>query len=127
MEVPCVKRNALFAVHGLTAAQLMQAIDKLRAVGRLDTALRDNEVRVVVITGASMGIGEAIAKLFVDEGARVVLLSRDAGRAEAARGEQALVPAIGAYEQDMRDYVYPFMRMTMEHDKQFGGGALEGR
>ena len=42
--------------------------------------------KVVVITGASMGIGEAIAKLFVDEGARVVLLSRDAGRAEAARG-----------------------------------------
>ena len=35
--------------------------------------------KVVVITGASMGIGEAIAKLFVDEGARVVLLSRDAG------------------------------------------------
>jgi hypothetical protein len=27
----------------------------------------------------------------------------------------------------MRDYVYPFMRMTMEHDRQFGGGALEGR
>lgn len=32
-----------------------------------------------------MGIGEAIAKLFADLGARVVLLSRDAGRAEAAR------------------------------------------
>src|SRR4029079_19014877 len=42
--------------------------------------------KVVVITGASMGIGEALARLFVDEGARVVLLSRDAGRAEAARG-----------------------------------------
>jgi len=41
--------------------------------------------KVVVITGASMGIGEAIAKLFADERARVVLLSRDAGRAEAAR------------------------------------------
>ena len=41
--------------------------------------------KVVVITGASMGIGEAIAKLFVDEGARVVLLSRDAARAESAR------------------------------------------
>ncbi len=38
-----------------------------------------------MITGASMGIGEAIAKLFVDHGARVVLLSRDQGRAEAAR------------------------------------------
>jgi short-subunit dehydrogenase len=41
--------------------------------------------KVVVVTGASMGIGEAIAKIFVDEGASVVLLSRDASRAEAAR------------------------------------------
>jgi 2-polyprenyl-6-methoxyphenol hydroxylase-like FAD-dependent oxidoreductase len=45
----------------------------------------------------------------------------------AARGENGLVPAIGTYEQGMRDYVYPFMRMTMEHDRQFGGGALEAR
>ena len=41
--------------------------------------------KVVVVTGASMGIGEAIAKAFADEGASVMLLSRDAGRAEAAR------------------------------------------
>lgn len=40
----------------------------------------------MVVTGASMGIGEAIAKSFADHGARVVLLSRDAGRVEAARG-----------------------------------------
>jgi short-subunit dehydrogenase len=42
--------------------------------------------KVVVVTGASMGIGEAIAKIFADQGAKVVLLSRDAGRVEAARG-----------------------------------------
>jgi short-subunit dehydrogenase len=41
--------------------------------------------KVVVITGASMGIGEALAKVFADEGATVVMSSRDAGRAEAAR------------------------------------------
>jgi short-subunit dehydrogenase len=41
--------------------------------------------KVVVVTGASMGIGEAVAKVFADGGASVVLLSRDAGRAEAAR------------------------------------------
>lgn len=41
--------------------------------------------KVVVVTGASMGIGEAIAKIFADNGAQVVLLSRDSNRAEAAR------------------------------------------
>jgi len=41
--------------------------------------------KVVVVTGASMGIGEAIARIFADHGASVVLLSRDAGRAETAR------------------------------------------
>ena len=41
--------------------------------------------KVVVITGASMGIGEAMAKVFADAGANVVLLSRDAKRAEEAR------------------------------------------
>jgi short-subunit dehydrogenase len=41
--------------------------------------------KVVVVTGASMGIGEAIAKVFADQGASIVLLSRDAARVEAAR------------------------------------------
>jgi short-subunit dehydrogenase len=42
--------------------------------------------KIVVVTGASMGIGEAIAKSFADQGASVIMLSRDAGRVEAARG-----------------------------------------
>ena len=41
--------------------------------------------KVVVVTGASMGIGEAVAKLFADRGASLVLLSRDSSRVEAAR------------------------------------------
>jgi uncharacterized protein len=47
---------------------------------------RELSGKVVVVTGASMGIGEAIAKMFAEGGASVVLLSRDAERAEAARG-----------------------------------------
>jgi short-subunit dehydrogenase len=41
--------------------------------------------KVVVITGASMGIGEALAHIFVANGAAVVMASRDTGRVEAAR------------------------------------------
>jgi len=42
----------------------------------------------------------------------------------AARDEVGLVEAIGAYERDMREVVYPFHRMTLSHDENFGGGAL---
>ena len=64
--------------------------------------------KVVVVTGASMGIGEAIAKVFVDAGARVVLLSRDAGRAEAARqrvghADRTLALACDVCERDEID------------------------
>ena len=41
--------------------------------------------KVVVVTGASMGIGEAVAKVFADNGAGVVFLARDVGRADEAR------------------------------------------
>jgi 3-oxoacyl-[acyl-carrier protein] reductase len=45
-------------------------------------SLRD---RVAVITGSSRGIGAAIAELFADEGARVVVHGRDAAALEQVR------------------------------------------
>jgi uncharacterized protein len=59
--------------------------------------------KVVVVTGASMGIGEAIAKVFADEGASVVLLSRDGSRAEAARQRVGHVERTLAMACDVRN------------------------
>jgi len=59
--------------------------------------------KVVVITGASMGIGEAMAKLFVAEGASVVLSSRDLGRAEAARARIGVSERTMAVACDVRN------------------------
>ncbi|HUG62613.1 MAG TPA: SDR family NAD(P)-dependent oxidoreductase, partial [Methylomirabilota bacterium] len=40
--------------------------------------------RVVIVTGGSLGIGEAAARRFASEGAKVVIASRDAAHAAAA-------------------------------------------
>jgi salicylate hydroxylase len=39
------------------------------------------------------------------------------------RGEIDLVAAVGEYENAMRDYTYPIMEMSADHDR-FGGGGL---
>ncbi|MGC2194558.1 MAG: SDR family NAD(P)-dependent oxidoreductase, partial [Terriglobales bacterium] len=73
--------------------------------------------KVAVITGASMGIGEAIAKVFADQGASVVLLSRDAGRVEAARSrvgcpERTLALACDVRHREEIDRV---ISLTLHH------------
>src|ERR1700679_118445 len=45
------------------------------------------EGRSVIVTGASKGIGKGIARVFAQQGARVLLAARDLSQAEAAATE----------------------------------------
>ena len=73
--------------------------------------------KVVVVTGASMGIGEAIAKLFGQRGASVVLLSRDSSRAEAARNRIGFVERTAAFSCDVRysEEIDRVLGLTLHH------------
>lgn len=76
--------------------------------------------KVVVVTGASMGIGEAIAKIFAQQGASVVLLSRDAGRAEAARARIGFSERTIALSCDVRhsEEIDRVLALTLHHFKR---------
>jgi short-subunit dehydrogenase len=76
--------------------------------------------KVVVVTGASMGIGEAIAKIFAEEGASVVLLSRDAARAEAARMRIGCPERTAALSCDVRnsEEIDRVLALTLHHFKR---------
>ena len=73
--------------------------------------------KVVVVTGASMGIGEAIASLFAIQGATVVLLSRDSSRAEAARNRIGLPERTAAFSCDVRhaEEIDRVIGLTLHH------------
>lgn len=71
----------------------------------------------MAVTGASMGIGEAIAKSFGDHGANLVVLSRDAGRAEAARGRIGHTDRTLALACDVRhrEEIDRVLSLTLHH------------
>jgi short-subunit dehydrogenase len=91
--------------------------------------------KVAVITGASMGIGEAIAKLFVENAAQVVMLSRDLGRLEAARARISRTEQTLALQCDVRhrEEIDRVIGLTMHHLRRIdiwvnnaGHGILDG-
>lgn len=64
-----------------------------------------------------MGIGEALARLFAEKGASVVLLSRDSARAEAARHRIGLPERTAAFSCDVRqaEEIDRVLGLTLDH------------
>ena len=73
-----MKRFAFGMAAGLGAALVATRLSR----ARLGISF---EGRVVVLTGGSRGLGLVMARMLVDEGARVVLLARDMGELQRAR------------------------------------------
>ena len=71
--------------------------------------------KVVVLTGASMGIGEAIAKEFAAQGASVVLAARDAGRLEAARQRVSAEALVVPCDVTRREDLSRVLETTIQH------------
>jgi NAD(P)-dependent dehydrogenase (short-subunit alcohol dehydrogenase family) len=75
-----MRRFALGVAAGIGAALVATRLSRARLAISF-------EGRVVVITGGSRGLGLVMARMFVDEGARVVLLARDLIELERAKEE----------------------------------------
>src|SRR3954452_12118394 len=70
--------------------------------------------KVVIITGASEGIGLATAKLFADRGAKVVIAARSADKLQQIASE---IPNAVAIPTDMRDEAQIDRLIKQTHEK----------
>jgi 2-polyprenyl-6-methoxyphenol hydroxylase-like FAD-dependent oxidoreductase len=128
-DTPAMLRDAMFqsivSWHPAARALVQNVdLDSIFAIpfGFLEPAPPWEPSRVTLV-------GDAAHAMLPTLGLGANLALRDAAHLldQLSADDEPLTSVIGAYEQDMRDYVYPFMRMTMDHDRQFGGGALQGR
>lgn len=97
--------------------------------------MADIEDTVIVVTGASRGLGREMALRFAEEGARVVLTARNredlADATSAASGETLAVPGDVTDEGDIRDVVEEATRVfgpidTLVNNAAVGLLSLEG-
>lgn len=130
MSAPPLSRRSFLAtgttgLAGLAAAPLGSAAASPR--------LRRFEGRVVLITGATSGIGEATARAFAAEGARVVFCGRrtDRGRAiesalREAGGEALYVRADVREEAEVAALVATCLERYGRIDVAFNNAGIEG-
>ncbi len=76
--------------------------------------------RTVLVTGGTKGIGKAIAKVFVDAGARVAVAGRDAQTGQAAASELGAEGGEVAYVQADVSSAADAERMVAETVQRFG-------
>jgi 3-oxoacyl-[acyl-carrier protein] reductase len=95
--------------------------DNPRSHGKEGRMLNSIEGRSVIVTGASKGIGKGIARVFATKGARVLVVARNIGPAEATANEIRVAggkaTALAADVSSWQDA----QRIAAEATTQFGG------
>lgn len=123
-----MKASMLRALEGWhpAARALVEGIesDSMFAIpfGFLEPAEDWESSRVTVVGDAAHGMLPTLgmgANLSLNDAAMLVEQLDRYGR-----GEVDLLDGIGTYEAAMREAAYPILRATLDHDKNFGGGAL---
>lgn len=85
----------------------------------------DLDSRVFIVTGGSRGLGRATARVLVDEGARVLLVGRDADSLAAV--EEALPGAVTlAGSLDEPDLAARAVALALEHFGRVDGALISG-
>ena len=90
--------------------------------GFLEPAENWTPSRVTIIGDAAHGMLPTLgmgANLSLNDAALLVEQLDQVGR-----GDRELLDAVGRYEAAMRETAYPILRLTLDHDTNFGGGAL---
>jgi 2-polyprenyl-6-methoxyphenol hydroxylase-like FAD-dependent oxidoreductase len=128
-ETPRLMRESMLrAVEGWhPAAQALVAgmtTDSIFAIpfGFLEPAETWAPSRVTIVGDAAHGMLPTLgmgANLSLNDAALLVEQLERVGR-----GEAELFDAVGTYEAEMRETAYPILRLTVDHDANFGGGAL---
>lgn len=87
--------------------------------------------KVCIVTGASGGIGSATAQLFVQEGARVLLVDRESAKLEAIAselgGHASYLAADVSSAQDAQRYVAAAVERFGRLDVLFANAGIEGQ
>jgi salicylate hydroxylase len=124
-----MKESMLIAIEGWhpAARALVEGIDPasmfMIPFGFLEPAEHWEPSRVTIVGDAAHGMLPTLgmgANLSLNDAA---LLMDQIDRYSA--GEVGLLEAVGAYEAAMRELTYPILRRTLDHDSNFGGGALK--
>jgi 3-oxoacyl-[acyl-carrier protein] reductase len=95
--------------------------EKPRSHGKEGRMLNSIEGRSVIVTGASKGIGKGIARVLAAKGARVLVVARNIGPAEATANEiRAAGGKASALAADVSSWP-DAQRIAAEATAQFGG------